>query len=128
MQRQLDVDLRSLIVDPMRLVFARIPEDIPVRQLSKRQDLQGLACTTGIAGVRESMLECLTVLLEQRGGDPDPVDIREQAVEWLRHNREAVEHHTGTRSQPVGDACLEKLGTRYAELSMAEEGYKANPR
>jgi len=120
-QQQLDVDLRSLIVDPMRLVFAQIPEDIPVRQLSKRQDLQGLACTTGIAGVRESMLECLTVLLEQRGGDPDPVDIREQAVEWLRHNREAVEHHTGTRSQPAGDACLEKLGTRYAELSTAEE-------
>ena len=119
--RQLGVDLRTLIVDPARLVFAPVPEDNPTRKLSQRRDLNGLVRTVGFADTRESMLECLTLLLEDRRGNPDPVDIREQAVAWLTENTETVEIHVGSRSRPAAEACLAKLGTCFAELTKQEE-------
>jgi len=67
------------------------------------------------------MLECLTSALEERRGNPDPVEIREQAAEWLREHTQSVEHFLGTRSRPAVRACIDKLAERYAELSKEEE-------
>ncbi len=61
------------------------------------------------------------------GGDDDndyvgdTVFIQEQAVEWLRKDRSSLIAHLGTRSQPAADTCLEKLGTRFAELDTEEK-------
>ncbi|SPO31906.1 uncharacterized protein UTRI_06743 [Ustilago trichophora] len=64
---QLGVDLRALVVDPARLIFAGIEqEDFAMRKLSQRQDLNGLCRTNEFASMRESMLECLALHLEHR--------------------------------------------------------------
>ncbi|SPO26597.1 uncharacterized protein UTRI_10146 [Ustilago trichophora] len=121
-RQQLGVDLRALVVDPARLIFAGIEqEDFAMRKLSQRQDLNGLCRTNEFASMRESMLECLALHLEHRREAPGPQEIRAKAVDWLRENTQAVEHHLGTRSRPAAEACLEKLAERDAELSREEE-------
>lgn len=118
---QLGVDLQALVVDPACMIFAAVPDDNPVQRLSQRRDLAGLYRTVGFAAMHESLLECLELLLEDRRGNPDLVDIREQAVEWLAEHRQLVEIHLGMQSILAGDALLEKLGERYAELTVQEE-------
>lgn len=122
---RLGIDLHALIAEPSKLHFVSPAEDqLKWVNVSTIPALRGLCRTKQMAEMRDSLLECLVLLLEGSLTDDvfvDPQYIQREALDWLQENTMAVVAHLGTQSRPAIEAFLEKLDTRHAVLELEEE-------
>ncbi|KAF6767544.1 hypothetical protein PSEUBRA_005672 [Kalmanozyma brasiliensis GHG001] len=117
----LTVNLDALVADILQLTFLPAPEGVRLRALSTRQDLLGLKRSSTYAAVEDSLLRCVSKMLEEEHGAQTALEIQDEALEWLRDHPAAVTNHLGTASRPAADALLERFAEEDTELTLQEE-------